>query len=175
MSKQWSSVRGAECSGVPERPAAGRRHRGPPFPCVRLRDLRGQYDAGPRWAAVRELWFDSGDRAPSGPRSLDQNHVQPPTDATPARPLEWNRSARRPCQTAGHRSGLRPFHLIYIAGEEMRLGDGLRFVGQRPGETWIGERGRIRTCDPRLKRVANTITNNNLHVQLTPCATQQNQ
>src|SRR5580658_444515 len=31
---------------------------------------------------------------------------------------------------------------------------------------------RIRTCDPCLKRVANPITNNNLHVQLTPCTTQ---
>jgi hypothetical protein len=38
-----------------------------------------------------------------------------------------------------------------------------------------GERGRTRTCDPCLKRVANTITNNNLHVQLTPCTTEQNQ
>jgi hypothetical protein len=38
-----------------------------------------------------------------------------------------------------------------------------------------GERGRTRTCDPCLKRVGNPITNNNLHVQLTPCTTQQNQ
>ena len=34
-----------------------------------------------------------------------------------------------------------------------------------------GERGRTRTCDPCLKRVANPITNNNLHVQLTPFRT----
>ena len=37
-----------------------------------------------------------------------------------------------------------------------------------------GERGRTRTCDPSLKRVANPNTNNKLHVQLTPCTTQQN-
>src|SRR6267378_3386792 len=122
MRSRWSSVAEEGCQGVPERLAGGRRRRGPPFPCVRLRDSRGQYDAGPRWAAVRGLWFDSGDRAPCGPRCLDQSHVQPPTDATLARPPEWNRSARRPCQTAGHRGGLRPFHLIYIAREDIGLG-----------------------------------------------------
>ena len=37
-----------------------------------------------------------------------------------------------------------------------------------------GERGRIRTFDPCLNSAANPITNNNLHVQLTPCTTQQN-
>jgi hypothetical protein len=37
------------------------------------------------------------------------------------------------------------------------------------------ERGRIRTCDPCLKRVAKLIANHNLHVQLTPCTAQKNQ
>jgi hypothetical protein len=35
----------------------------------------------------------------------------------------------------------------------------------------FGERGRIRSCDPCLKRVANQHTINNLHVQLAPCTT----
>src|ERR1019366_713435 len=131
MRSQSSNVPEAECSGVAERPATGPHHRGPPFPCARLRDLRGQC---PRWAEARGWWFGSGAHVPCGPLSLDQSHVQPPTDATPARPQEWNRSARRPSQTAGHCSGLRSFHLIYIAGEKRGGTDShklLRLIAKR--------------------------------------------
>jgi hypothetical protein len=42
------------------------------------------------------------------------------------------------------------------------------------GTSNFGERGRVRTCDPGLKSLAKLNINNNLHVQLTPCTTQQN-
>src|SRR6266849_2337092 len=149
---RWSSVPEAGCSGVAERPAAGPRHRGPQSPGVRPRNLRGQCR---RRAVARGWCFDSGAHAPCEPRSLDQSHVQRPTDATPARPQGFVTIASN----------------LHCVGE-MKVGAGRPFVGQRPGVlrticvendlalsrkailcgSCNGERGRNRTCDPRLKR-----------------------
>src|SRR5260370_7535197 len=82
---RWSSVPEAGSSGVAERPAAGPHHRGPPFPCVRLRDPRGQYPC-PRWAEARGWWFDSRPHAPSEPRSPDQSHPPRPPHPPPPPP-----------------------------------------------------------------------------------------
>ena len=64
-----------------------------------------------------------------------------------------------------------PPSLIFFRQVESNLSSGIE---EKQGSE-DGERGRIRTCDPCLKSVAKTLTVNNLHVQLTPCAPQQNQ